>query len=236
MGRHKYLIGALLGVIGALTFVSVASSDPTGQTMQTTYSPKKQGKKTFGGASWLLHHQHIYDSFVTSSGPRQIVYTLPADVKFVAGNIPVCQLSQVEHRFDLQARAACPRSIVGQGSFDVNSGVLNGTLTFFRGDPASDQDVIAHLVFQGGVLVLDLIGDISGRTLTFNNIPNTPGTVLTTIDTTFNKRRTGKSTFYVMARCGKKRKWSTTETTAFYSGESLSARSTQQCERKPAKK
>ena len=236
MGRHKYLIGALLGVVGALTFSSVASSDPIGQTMQTTYSPKKQGKTKFGGASWQLHHQHVYDSFVTSSGPRQIVYTLPADVKFVAGNIPVCQLSQVEHRFDLQARAACPRSIVGQGSFEVNSGVLKGTLTFFRGGSAPNQDVIAHLVFQGGVLVLDLIGDISGRTLTFNNIPNTPGTVLTTIDTTFNKRRTGKSTFYVMARCGKKREWSTTETTAFYSGESLSARSTQKCERKSAKR
>ena len=86
------------------------------------------------------------------------------------------------------------------------------------------------------MLVLDLIGDISGRTLTFNNIPNTPGTVLTTIDTTFNKRKTGKSTFYVMARCGKKRKWSTTETTTFYSGESLSARSTQTCKQKSAKK
>ncbi len=232
--KTKYLIGALMGTIGALTFSSVASSDPTGQALVTTYSPKKQGKKTFGGVSWHLHHEHLYDSFPTSSGPRQMVYTLPADVKFVAGNIPVCRLSEVEHRLESQARAACPRSIIGQGSFEVNRGALKGTLTFFRGDPAPNQDMIAHLVIGEGVLVLDLIGDISGRTLTFDNMPNTPGTVLTTIDTTFNKRKTGKSTSYVMARCGK-RKWSTTETTTFYSGESLSAGSTQPCKQKPAK-
>ncbi len=98
MGRQRYLIGALMGVIGALTFVSVASSDPTGQTLQTTFSPKKQDKKKFGGVSWRTRHQHVYDSFVTSRGPRQMVYTLPRDVKFVPGNIPVCQLSQVEHK------------------------------------------------------------------------------------------------------------------------------------------
>jgi hypothetical protein len=76
---------------------------------------------------------------------------------------------------------------------------------------------------------------ISGKTLTWVNNPNTPGNVLTTIDVTFNKRRTGKSTFFLMARCGKKRRWSMTETTSFYSGESLSAVSTQTCKQKRAK-
>ena len=236
MGRQKYLVGALMGVIGALTFVSVASADPTGQTLQAILSPKKQEEKKFGGVSWHTRHQHVYDSFVTSRGPREMVYTFPRDVKLVAGNIPICPLTRVEHKLDSEARAGCPQSIIGQGSFELNGGVLKGTSTFFRGDPASNQDMIAHLVIEDGVLVLDLIGDISGRTLTFNNIPNTPGTVLTTIDTTFNKRRTGKSTFYVMARCGKNRTWSETETTAFYSGESLSASSTQKCKQKPAKR
>jgi hypothetical protein len=39
-----------------------------------------------------------------------------------------------------------------------------------------------------------------------------------------------------MARCGKKKKWSTTETTSFYSGESFSATSTQKCKQKKSKK
>jgi hypothetical protein len=54
---------------------------------------------------------------------------------------------------------------------------------------------------------------------------------LTKFDTTFNKRKTGAKTFYVMARC-KKNKWSTTETTSFYSGETLSASSTGKCKKR----
>ena len=98
-----------------------------------------------------------------------------------------------------------------------------------------------------GALVLDIVGDIRGRTLVFSNIPNTPGSVLTKFDTTFNKRRTGKRkvktrhgkkkrpTFYVMARCRKK-KWRTREFTQFYSGETLSASSAQKCKAKGGKK
>jgi hypothetical protein len=237
MRRHKYLLGALMGVIGALAFSSVAWSDPIGETLQTTFAPKKQDKKTFGGVSMHLHHQHLYDSFVTSHGPRQMAYTLPRDVKFVPGSLPVCQLSQVEHKLDSEARAACPKSIIGQGSLETKSisGALESTITFFRGEPSANQDILAHIVVEHDLLVLDVIGDISGRTLTWINNPNTPGTVLTTIDVTFNKRRTGKSTFFLMARCGKKRTWSMTETTTFYSDESLSAASTQKCKQKRAK-
>src|SRR5262245_32471882 len=198
----------------------------------------KQNKKKLGGVSMHLHHQHLYDSFVTSHGPRQMAYTLPSDLKFVPGNLPVCHLSQIEHKLDSAARAACPKSIIGQGALTVESaqGALKSTMTFFRGEAAANQDLIAHIVLERNELVLDILGDISGRTLTWVNMPNTPGTVLTTIDVTFNKRKTGKSTFFVMARCGQKRRWTMTETTSFYSGESLSASSTQRCRERPAKK
>jgi hypothetical protein len=83
-----------------------------------------------------------------------------------------------------------------------------------------------HAVVSGALVL-----DISGKTLTFTNIPNTPATVLTKFDTTFNRRKTGKKTFYVMARC-KKKMWSTTERTTFYSGEALSASSSQRCKKK----
>jgi hypothetical protein len=227
MRKRKYLIGALVGVIGALTFSSVASAAPTAERLQTTLSPKKQSAKVFGGVS--LHNiiSHEYDNFATSQSPRQTVFSIPPDVKFTPGNIPVCPVSSVQNKPDAAARAACPQSITGQGSVTVNGGALRGTVTFFRGTGSSD--IIVHTVV-GGALVLDILGDISGRSLTFTNIPNTPGNVLSTFDTTFNKRKTGKKTFYVMARCGKKKKWSTTETTSFYSGESLSASSTQRCQ------
>jgi hypothetical protein len=236
MRKHSYLLGALIAVIVALTVPSVAWSVPTGETLQTTFSPKKQDKRKFGGVSMQLHHQHLYDSFVTSQGPRQMAYTLPKDIKFVPGNVPVCQLSQIEHKLDSGARAACPKSIIGQGSLDLNGGALKGTMTFLRGEPAADQDIIVHIVIGRNELVLDIPGDISGRTLTWQNIPNTPGTVLTTLDVTFNKRKTGKSTYFLMARCGKNRTWSETETTTFYSGELLSATSTQMCRERRTRK
>jgi hypothetical protein len=92
------------------------------------------------------------------------------------------------------------------------------------------QDIFVHTDVNNGSLILDIIGNIQSKTLVFTNIPNTPGNVLSSFDTTFNKRKTGGKTFYVMARC-KKKKWSTTETTNFYSGETLSASSTGRCKK-----
>jgi hypothetical protein len=228
MRDRKYLIGALVGVIGALTFSGVASATPISQTLQTTLSPRKQDEKKFGGVS--LHNiiSTNFDNFATSESPRTTTFTIDPNVKFVPGNIPVCQLSSVQNKPDAAARAACPRSITGQGSVEVNGGELRGTVTFFRGTGSSD--IIVHTVVEGA-LVLDILGDISGKTLTFTNLPNTPGSILTKFDTTFNKRKTGGKTFYVMARC-KKKKWSTTETTNFYSGETLSASSTGKCKKR----
>jgi hypothetical protein len=233
MRGRKYLIGALVGVIGALTFSGVAAAGPIRQTLQTVYLPSKQDKKKFGGVSLHQHQEFAYDAFVTSVGPKRMDITLPRDAKFVPGNTPVCPLTQVAYKLEAAARAACPKSIVAQGSIEVNNGFLNGTFTFFRGESALHQDLIVHTVIEGNLLVVDYFGDISGggRTLTIDNMSDTPGTVLTAIDTTFKRLRTGRSTFYVMARC-RQREWPTTETITYYSGEALSTSWTQRCKRK----
>jgi hypothetical protein len=231
--HRKYLTGAMLGVIGALVFAGVASASPISQSLQTTLAPIKQSKKTYGGVS--LHNiiATTYDNFATSQSPQTTTFTIDPNVKFVPGNIPVCQLSQIQNKPTSQAQAACPQSITGGGSVEVNGGALTGTVTFFRG--AHPQDIYVHTDINNGSVVLDIIGDIEGKLLAFTNIPNTPGLVLTKFDTTFNKRKTGKKTFYVMARC-KKGKWSTTEQTHFYSGETLSASSSGKCKVKGGKK
>jgi hypothetical protein len=234
MRNRKYLIGALVGVIGALTIGSIASAAPTGQTLQTTLAPTKLDKKKFSGVS--LHNiiSTTVDNFATSQSPRQTVFTIPPDVKIPqAGNVPVCQLSQIQGKFDAQARAACPQSITGQGTVEVNGGAVKGLVTFFSGGP---KTIYVQTDIGPGATSLTIIGTAAGKTLTFSNIPNTPGLILTKFDTTFNKRKTGKKSWYVMARCGKKKKWSTTETTTFYSGESFSATSTQKCKQKKSKK
>ena len=246
MRNRKYLIGALAGVIGALAFSSVAwAGAPVQQTLQTTLQPKKQDRKQFGGVK--LHNiiSTFYSDFPGSQSPQTTTFTIDPNVRFFPGKIPVCQLAQIQNRPDAQARAACPKSITGQGSVEVNGGALRGTVTFFRG--SHPQDIYVHTDVNNGSVILDIIGNIQGKTLAFTNIPNTPGLVLTKFDTTFNKRKSGKKkvktkhgkkkrpVFYVMARC-KKKKWRTNESTHFYSGETLGASSAQKCKAKGGKK
>jgi hypothetical protein len=229
MRKRKYLIGALAGVIGALTFSSMASANATSMSLQTTLSPKKQSKKTFGGVS--LHNiiATNFDNYVTPhTGPQKTVFTIDPNVKFVNGNIPPCQLSQIQGKFDAAARAACPQSITGQGTVQVNGGSIGGNVTFFSGGPST---IYVQTDIGPGATSLTIIGTITGKILTFTNIPDTPGLLLTKFDTTFNKRKTGKKTFYVMARC-KKKKWSTSATNTFYNGQTLSASSSQKCKKK----
>jgi hypothetical protein len=244
MRSRKYLIGALLGVIGVLAFSGVASAVPTGQTLTEQLSPAKQDKKIYGGVSLATDLRTTLDNPATTQSPKQTVFTIPKDVKFVAGNIPACPLSAIQGKFDAQARASCPQSITGQGTVEVNGGAVKGNVTFFSGGP---NTIYVQTDIGPGATTLTIIGTIQGKTLTFSNIPNTPGLVLTRFATTFNKRKTGKMkvkvngkkktvpSFYVMARCAKG-KWSTSETTTFYSGEVFSATAVQKCKAKGSKK
>jgi len=237
MRNRKYLIGVLAGVVGVLAFSGVASAaNPTGQTLQTTLSPAKQDAKKFGGVS--LHNiiATTYPDFVNSPSPQQTVFSIDPNVKFVNGNLPACPLGNIQGRPTATARAGCAQSITGQGTVQANNGAINGVVTFFTGGP---KTIYVHTDLANGALIIPITGTISGRTLTFTGIPNTPGTSLTNFDTTFNKIGTGKKKgekqFYVMARC-KKKSWSTSETTTFYNGQQLSASSSQKCKKKGGKK
>jgi hypothetical protein len=226
MRKRKYLIGATLGVLGALVFSGTAfAGNTTSQTLQTTLSPAKQSAKTFGGVS--LHNiiSTNYDSFVGSHSPQTTTFTIDPNVKFVNGNIPACPLSSIQGKFTAQAQAACPQSITGGGSVEVNGGAIKGTVTFFSGGPTT---IYVQTDIGPGATSLTIIGTIQGKLLVFSNIPDTVGLDLTKFDTTFNKRKTGKSSFYVMARC-KKKVWKTSESTHFYSGQTLSASSSEKC-------
>ena len=233
MRKRKYLIGALAGVIGALAFSSMASANATSMGLSTTLSPAKQSKKQFGGVS--LHNiiSTNYDTFAAPhTGPQKTVFTIDPNVKFVSGNIPPCQQSQIQGKFDAQARAACPQSITGQGTVEVNNGALKGNVTLFSGGPTT---IYVQTDIGPGATTLTIVGTITGKILTFTNIPDTPGLLLTKFDTTFNKRKTGKKSFYVMARC-KKKKWKTTATQNYYNGTVLSGTSSQKCKQKKSKK
>ena len=48
MRKRKYLIGALLSVVGALIVSGSASAAVTGQSLSVNLTPPKQQKKVFG--------------------------------------------------------------------------------------------------------------------------------------------------------------------------------------------
>src|SRR3954469_15350274 len=185
MRTHKFLIGIVAAVVGALSLTGVASATPTSQTLQATLSPAKQSKKTFGGARLHTVIATTFDDFTTSQSPKQTAFTIDPNIKFTNGNVPACQLSQIQGKFTAQAQASCPQSIVGSGAVQVNGGAIGGTATLFAGGPTTmyvQTDI-------GPGATLTIIGTLAGRSLTFSNIPNTPGLVLSKFDVTFNKRK-----------------------------------------------
>ena len=223
-------------MLAALWLASGASAAPISQSLEATLSPAKQSPKTFGAASLQAVIGTSFDNFATSQSPRETVFTIDPNVRFTNGKVPACQLSQIQGKFTAQAQASCPQSIVGGGSVQVNGGTIGGTATLFGGGPGT---IYVQTDIGPSATSLTIIGTISGRTLTFGNIPNTPGLVLSNFDVTFNKRKVGKQKgtplYYVSARCKKKR-WANSESTTFYSGETLSASSTQPCKQGATKK
>ena len=235
MRKHRYPVSALLGLLGALGVASVAAATPISQSLVATISPAKQSNQTFGGASLQTIIGTTFDNFATSQSPRVTAFTIDPNIKFTNGNVPACQLGQIQGLFTAQAQAACPQSIVGSGSVQVNGGAIGGTVTIFAGGPTT---MYVQTDIGPGATSLTIVGSLAGRTLTFSNIPNTPGLVLSNFDVFFNKRQVGKqkgtALFYVSARCKNKR-WTSSESTSFYSGETLSASATQTCKQGAAK-
>ena len=77
MRKRKYLIGATLGVLGALVVSSSAyAGAPTGQTLNATVAPSKLQTKTFSGVS--LHNiiATTYSDFNASPAAKETKFTL----------------------------------------------------------------------------------------------------------------------------------------------------------------
>jgi hypothetical protein len=236
MRKRKYLIGALLSVVGALVVSGTASAAVTGQTYSVTTSPPKQDKKVFGPVGAFTNVVDTNYSGGFSPVASTTVLTFSRDIRFTPGSIPQCPLASVNNKPLATAKAACASSQVGQGSALINGGALHAVVTAFNGQPSGGQPtILLHTSVNNDALdpVLTGVLNTSSNTLTVT-IPNT-GTAITHFDTTINKVKSGKKTYYVMARC-KKKKWVNSETTHFNDGTSVTATSVQKCKQKPSKK
>lgn len=241
MRKRKYLIAAMLGVCGTLvTSAGTASAAVIGQNLKTTMSPARQDRQVFAPAKTfrsVLGTSFTGARFLPIASAN--VLTFSKDVKFTPGNIPECDLSVIRTVPEASADAACRTSRVGGGSLLINGGgALTGKLAFYNGQPIGGIPTIGlHTdVFTYGRYSLSttLTGVLNTKanTLSFSYPPT--GNSVTDWDTTFYKRKSGKETFYVMARCRKK--WVTTATVIYDNGQSISSTSTQRCKQKPLKK
>ena len=225
MRKPKFLVGAMVGVIGALVVSGTAFAGvPTGQTLQATIAPKKQDKKTFGGASLHAIIGTQYSDFLASPSAKEVVFRIDKQIKFTNGNVPACSSSSLNAATTSGAvQAACGASVVGQGTDQVNAGTgsFAGTnpVVLVSGGPTT----LFVWTRIANALTLVLNGQYAAgpNTLDVTGLPNTPG----------------KKSFYVMARCkSKKSKLVNSETTTFYNGQSTSATATQKCVKKKSKK
>jgi hypothetical protein len=239
MRKRKYLIGALLSVIGALVVSSTASAAVTGQTLTTTVSPTKFDKKTFSAVGSFTNVVETAYTPPYTPNATQTVLTFSKDIKFTPGNIAQCNLSSIATVPQSTSDSTCGASKVGSGSATINGGALTGKVAAYNGTPSGGSPTIGlHTdVFVGGTYsfstTLTGVLNTGANTLTVS-IPPT-GTSITHFDTTITKKKSGKKSYYVMARC-KKKKWITSETTTFNNGQSLTASSTQNCKQKKSKK
>jgi hypothetical protein len=241
MRKRKYLIGALLSVVGALVVSGSASAAVTGQSLSVNLTPPKQQKKVFGpvGSMKTVVDTNYAPGPFSPTG-TQTVLTFSKDIKFTPGNIPVCNLSAISTVPQAQSDAACGASKVGTGAATINGGLLTGKVAAYNGTPSGGSptiglhtDVFTSAGSYAFSTTLTGILNTGANTLTVA-IPPT-GTAITHFETTITKKKSGKKSFYVMARC-KKKKWVNSETTTYNDGSSNTASSTQKCKQKKSKK
>ena len=241
LSRRKYVVSASLGVIGALAVSGTAAAAVTGFTYGANISPSKQSAKTFGPAAITSTLDTTYAPGGFNPTPTTTVVKFSKDIKFTPGNLPQCNLSAISTAPDSTAMSQCAASKVGTGSVIVNNGVLTGKVTAYNGIPSGggSPPIGFHtdLFLPNGAYSFSTtgIGTLNTKTNTLTTpIPPT-GTSLTHFEVAIGKIKTGKKkgkpTYYVMARC-KKKKWTDMATETFSDGSSLASTSTQKCKAK----
>jgi hypothetical protein len=257
---RKYVIGMIAGVVGAVALSGVAWGEVTSLSIGSQWTPAKQDKMRHGPAKVLIETNEAHaGAFFGQPGcttasevtcfanppSTQSLITFPKDVAIDPGNLPKCSLASLVGESTAAARAACPRSIVGEGNSvgkSLDGRTLTGVITAFIGTPSGgNPSLYLHLDIAGVSTKPILNGIVRGNTLTLQ-IPPVQGMVSEHFDTTLNpvvtrrekNKKTGKveKTFLISIRCSKSRRWTTTETITYETGKTLTDSVSQKCKQK----
>jgi hypothetical protein len=260
MRMRRYVMGMIAGLVGAVALSSIASAEVTSLSIGAHWTPAKQDKKRYGPAKVFIETNEAHagaflgqpgcmtgnelSCFATPPSVQSLI-TFPKDVAIDPGNLPACSLASLTGKSTAAARAACPRSIVGEGSSvgrSLDGRTLNGVITAFKGVPSGgNPSLYLHLDIAGVATKPILNGVVRGHTLTLQ-IPPVQGMVSEHFDTTLNpvltrkkrNKKTGKAekTFLISIRCSKSRRWTTTETITYQTGKTLTDSVSQKCKQK----
>ena len=257
---RRYVIGTIAGLVSAVALSNIASAEVTSLSIASRWTPAKQDKKTRGPAKVSIESNEAHaGTFFGQPGcmtaneltcfanppSLQSLITFPKDVAIDPGNLPACSLGSLTGKSTAAARAACPRSIVGEGSSvgrSLDGRTLNGVITAFKGVPSGgNPSLYLHIDIAGVATKPILNGVVRGSTLTLQ-IPSVQGMASEHFDTTLNPVVTGKKrnkktgevekTFLISIRCSKSRKWTTSETITYETGKTLTDSVSQNCRQK----
>jgi hypothetical protein len=276
MRKRNLVIGAVAALIGALALSGVATGAVSSQTYSSVAAKTKQDKKKRGPVgAFATNVDTAYSGTTVPPGgagcippgtvtpackyfppATQTVLTFDRAFKFDPGTLKQCNAASLTGKDAAGAKAACPKSVVGQGSARIhtltepgtppgNAGVLNAVVTAFNGVKSGGNPVILlHTDVIGSTTKPILTGTLTANTLTVQ-VPVTPGTVIEHFDTTINQvvskrkknKKTGKvtKTFFVSAKCNDG-SWDHSETTTFQDGSTSSDTYSQKCKKKKPKK
>jgi hypothetical protein len=248
MRKRNLMIGAVVGLVGVLAAAGISAAAVDTETYTAVAAKTKQDKKVRGplGAFTVTVDRTYTGGGVASvtPPPTKNVLVFDRDFRFDPGKLPQCNLASLTGKDAAGAKAACPKSQVGQGDAIVRTatgGTLTGIVTAFNGVKSGGSPTIyLHVDIQGSTTKPILTGTLTGNTLTVQ-VPVTAGTTITHFATTVNQlvtkkkrnKKTGKlvKTFYISARCSDG-SWGTTNTTTFQDGSTKSESFAQKCKKK----
>jgi hypothetical protein len=238
MGRNL-LRGALSAAtaLGAvLVIAQAAAANVGGQTVSGSANPASQHASASSPASLDLSMTETYDDSFSPS-LQNAVFHLDNDFTFDTTGFTQCQQAAIQFKFHAAAVAACPNSVVGSGTFQVNDGAVQGIIDIFSGGPPGGTPLL-YLNFDVGPSATSFVvpanfgpssrGGDFGTQMAVGTFPNTPGLGFTRMDLHFPNPASAGS-HLVNARCQADQRWDLAADFSYYMGAVGAASGSSSC-------
>ena len=234
----RFAVTLSLTLLGSAALSSSASGAIDSVSTSVSVSPTPVSLTSFTGVSAKLS-MHASHSGGFTPLLKGTDFHFDDDIAFDTTGLPQCDPTAIQGMFTAGAKATCPGSVVGSGTFLLNAGAFHGVLTAFNGTPSGGHARILGLLDVGPGLasgtVVGTLGPSSrggdfGTQLDFGAWPNIGGLTFTDVDLTLDNLEPTPGHHFVSARCGDlDRTLNYALDATFYDSSSRAATAAQQC-------